>query len=154
MSLWRNRRHPLYSHLNCLQYQAVTGIPYMTKFCWIHFNCPISHSLYLNTLSFISPWDWFMSKPVRFYSGDPGWVFVIPVCNPALHGSVPSKAESLINSDILLKLIFTPLASWSYTCIFAVLLVHCINDIFVIFCILDALASGTVQQRRVCSSHS
>ena len=59
-----------------------------------------------------------MSEPVRFYSGDPGWVFVIPVCNPALHGSVPSKVESLINSDILLKFIFNPLASWSYTCIF------------------------------------
>ena len=53
-----------------------------------------------------------MSEPIRFYSGDPGLVFVIPICNPALHGSMHSKVESLINSDILLKLIFTPLASW------------------------------------------
>lgn len=67
---------------------------------------------------------------------------------------MPSKVESLINSDILLKCIFTPLASWSYTCIFVGLLVHCINDVFLIFCILDALASGTVKQKRVCLSHS
>lgn len=84
-----------------------------------------------------------MSETVRSHSGDLDWVHFIPICNPAFLGPVTSKAENLINSDSLLKLIFTPLASLSYICIFVVLLVYlCINCIFLFFGIPDALASG------------
>ena len=96
-----------------------------------------------------------MSVPVRFYSGDLGWVHVIPICNTSLLGPVTSKNGSLINSDSLLKLIFTPLVSLSYICIFAVLLVRlCINyfSLFSVFLMLWHL--GLHQLKRVCPSHS
>lgn len=66
-----------------------------------------------------------MSEPGRFYSGDPGWVHFIPICNPALIRPMPPKAEGLINSERLLKLLIIPLAFLLYVCIcmFVILLV-------------------------------
>lgn len=51
-----------------------------------------------------------MSEPVSFYSGVLGWVRVISISNPVLLRPGPSKADDLITSDSLLKLIFIPLA--------------------------------------------
>lgn len=97
----------------------------------------------------MTPWGWFMSELVRFYSRDLGWIHVTSISNLILLGAVPSKAEGLIFPDSLLKLIFIPLAFFVLylsLCYPSRSLVHCL---FLIFSILNALSHlGLYWQRK------